>query len=68
MTRKLLICKLSEYLNKNESEIQDILKRIYEEYKVNCCLNLVEEAFDNCDLIEYRACRVFFEYLMKGDQ
>lgn len=67
MCRKDIIKFLSETLNRTPFEIDCALSELFDKYKSKCCKDLVEEALEMYTTEEYNACRVFFEFLLKGE-
>ncbi len=67
MTRETIIAFLAEDLDRTKEEIDTTLKSLYKQYNDKCCQELVEDAFDDHTIVEYRACRLFLQYLCLGE-
>jgi hypothetical protein len=68
MNREKLIHFLSVKFSTTHDNINLILKEFYDNNKNRCCQELVEEALEEYELVEYRACRVLIEYLFLGEK
>ena len=66
MTRDNIINFLSKRLDISKTEINQVLKECYDEYK-SSKENFVEEALEDYSLGQFRACKDLIKYLFVGE-
>lgn len=67
MNRNTFIKYLSENLSVDIKKIDNILVKLYNNMNNLEYQEFIDEAIDNLELKEYRACRQFIEYLLHGE-
>jgi hypothetical protein len=68
VNREHFINFIAQHIPTDKAHIEQILKDYYRLYNSKCCQELVQEALDEHELIEYRACRSLFEYILLGEK
>lgn len=66
MNRRHFLKFLSVKFDINEERINDVFSQYFKLYHHNCCKDIVEEALEIYTTEEYNACKIFFEFLLKG--